>query len=194
VSISGFGFTQDDQSVSYGVLIKNDSATDAAESISLNISFFDSAGAILKVETATLSIILPSQLGAVGDSAYLESGQTVARMDVQARPDKWETWGTGTVPEFKTSNVTVVPQSYTGPHVTGIASNPLTKDLKNLRLDAIFFDASNNVIGGAFTFLDFVAAQGQAPFEIHSLANVQPANTTVYCQMSSLTLMDLQTR
>jgi len=192
VSIAGFGFTQDEDTVSYGVLIKNDSATDAASDISLNISFYDSAGAVLKVENGTISLILPSQFGAVGNSAFLESGQTVARMDVQARPDEWGAWGTGPVPELTTSNLGIVPQRYGGPNVTGIASNPLTKDLKNLRCDALFVDASNKIIGGALTYVDFVGAQGQAPFEIHSLANVPAANVAVWCQVSYLTLMDLQ--
>jgi hypothetical protein len=112
--------------------------------------------------------VLPSQKSAVGN---FTAGAGVTRMEVQARVQSWED-APEQVGTFTVSSVNVVPQEYTGPQVTGTIASTFVEDLQQVEVVAVFYSAENAIIGGAFTFVDFIPAGGTSAFEVSSLVDI----------------------
>lgn len=188
------GFTQLDggeygtPGVSYGIVIKN-SGDAIATNGQLQISFTDSSGTVVDTREEYITAVLPQSSVAVGDFVYDASG--VTKMKVQLLPGDSENLEDKKPVNFKVSNVTTKAQEFGGHKTTATVSSPFTKDLKDLRAVAIYRDASDKIIGGAFTFLNFVPAGGDASVSIDNLTEgLTPASTDVYVEMSALTLLD----
>lgn len=175
------------QTTSYAVLVRNPNPEGwAAKSVSLNIAFYDAAGTVLKSESPTFSVILPGQTVATGDG---ESVAGVARMEVKALTGGWEALDK-TPGAFTLSGITMKPQSYGGPDVTGLISSTFAKDIKSPKVTVVFRDAAGKAVGGAYTYADFVPAGGQAAFTVSPLWTVPAGWTTEgYAEITSLSLL-----
>jgi len=67
--------------------------------------------------------------------------------------------------------------------------SPYQKDLENIRVAAVAYDEAGNIIGGGFTYLDFVPANGQAAVEVSITTSGVPATVELYPTISGLTLL-----
>lgn len=70
--------------------------------------------------------------------------------------------------------------------VTGEIVSPYGRDITNLRISAIAYDAEGNVIGGGYSFLDFVPAEGRAAAEVTVTTSSDPASVELYGVLSAL--------
>jgi hypothetical protein len=91
---------------------------------------------------------------------------------------------------FTVGGITTTNDPYMGMTTRGTVASSYAKDLQTLRAAAIFYDSGGNVVGGAYSYLDFVPAGGSIGMEIHSMMTVpNVAKTDVYVGLSSLTLL-----
>lgn len=191
LEVADQGFTQLDggeygsPEVTFGVVITNSGnamATDAR----LQIAFKDDSGAVVDTAEEYLTVVLPGSSVAVGSSIYDVDG--VTDMTVQLMPGSTEAL------EDEPANFEVVDvntrQSEFGLTTTATVKSPFTRDLEDLQAVAIYRDGSGAVIGGAFTFINFVPAGGEGAVSIDAMyEGLEPAATDVYIGISALTLL-----
>ena len=191
IQLAEHGFTQlppNSIGSSYGLyaaVVKNPNPTTwIAEDINVNITFFDAAGSVVDSENATIPVLAPGQTAAIGDSGSMAG---VAKMEVKALVDSWDK-AEGTFGSFTAEGAKIVSDTF-GMKATGTLVSTYAKDLKEVRAVAVFRNAKGAIVGGGFTYVDFVPANGKIGFSINSLQKVPTATKVdIYAQPSNLTL------
>jgi hypothetical protein len=175
------GFTVVDGNASYGVVIRNPNAAGwVAEFVSVQITFFDATGPT-KTESDTLRAVLPGQETAVGGTAF--DVDRAERMEVRLGSVSWETidFPPG---RFVVENVRTRDRDFGGHRTTGIISSEFVERQDLIRVVAIYRNADGEIIGGDFSFLDFLDPDAEASFEITTFNTLRGLDSTdVYWQV-----------
>lgn len=191
VEIVATGFTQGSPDsignsyLTYAAVIKNTGPT-VAEYVTVNLTFKDSEGTVVKAANENISVMLPGQTNAVGDST---SAEGATQIEVQALVSRWLEPETE-FGSFAISGITTRSDEY-GMETNASVASTFDKDLRDTKATAVYYDEAGSVIGGAYTFVDFVPAGGNIGIEIRaqeSLKNV--ATTDIFLEITSLTLME----
>jgi hypothetical protein len=192
VELVGDGFTQlpadsiGISHLSYGAVFTNTSTDQIAENVSVNLTFTDAAGTVVKSASETIDYILPGDQAAVGDSAET-SGAT--KLEVKALVGRSEKL-TQTAGGFSASGVATTANSELGElKTTGTLTSSFAKDLKNIHATAIYYNAAGVITGGTSKFVDFVPAGGKIGLEVTSFNKVPAASTKVFAGLSNLTAL-----
>lgn len=193
LEVAEYGFTQldggefDTPGVTYGVVIANN-GTGIASDAQAQISFEDADGVVVDTREEYLNAVLPGSSVALGDFVYDATG--VETMTVQILPGTTEELESEPA-NFTVSDVTTREQEFGGYKTTATVASPFTRDLEELQAVAIYRDDAGDIVGGAYTFLNFVPAGGEAAVSIDDTASglPSPASTDVYIAITSLTLL-----
>lgn len=174
--------------LSYGVILRNPNPSDwLASRVNVNITFFGASGTVVKSESDYVSALLPGQAAGLGDSLIDVSG--ASRMEVQALVQHWEQLPQAATSSFSVENVSTKVREYGGLQTTASVRSTFAKDLKQLRATAVYYDASGKIIGGAFTFVDFVPSGGSVGIEVLSTDTIpRVAKTDVFMNLPNLWL------
>jgi hypothetical protein len=181
------GFGQKDTQVGYGMVIQNPNHAYAVESARYHINLYAEDGSVLKIEQGYIDLLLPDQTLGVGASTYLDDKTPVARADFQVLSGRYE--AAGSMPFFTSQNISYLDSSYY-PKVTGEILSPYTKDISNIRVSAIAYDQDGEIIGGGYTYLDFVPANGKSAAEIPVACKGTPVSLEVFASVTSLSDFD----
>jgi len=157
------GFGQNGKEVGYGFIVENPNANLAIESSQYQIAAYDADGAVVKTDSGYLELLLPSQKVGVGGTMYLDEGVSISKIEVQLSSGRASP--SDAVPTF-----TVDAVSYTAgqisAHATGIVSNPFNRDVNELRVSVVAYDSAGEIIGGGFTFLNFILANSKTGVKV----------------------------
>ena len=178
------GFGQQERSFGYAFLVENPNAKLAIESSSYQVAAYDQAGNVLKTDSGYVDLLLPGQKLAVAGDSYLDQeGVQIARLDVQLRPGQFI--AAEAQPGLSTANVTYTGIE-AGSKVKGVVRSPYKTDVSHLRVSAVALDASGAIVGGGYSYLDFVPAEGQAAIEVSVTAASEPAKVELHPMLTSL--------
>ena len=177
------GFGQNDIEIGYGFLVKNPNNNFSVESTMYRVTAFDSDGNVLSTDEGFINILLPNQLMGIGKSLFVNDGQTVSNAVIQIKSGEYK--AASEMPTFSFENVSYQPDDYF-PAVTGLVINPYTKDITQLVIYALAYDEEDNIIGGGFTFLDFVPASGKSAVEVNITSSKPPTRVDLFGTLSSL--------
>jgi hypothetical protein len=136
--------------VSYGLMLRNSSATEDATSVYVLVNMVDATGALLGSESQTVTLIGANGTYAYGDSLQLRTQQTVSQLEITIRVGAHAPKSDHPAPDF--ANVRPEQAQYDPGWVGEVdgevvnSQNALT--LSNAQLSIVVFDASGNVIGG----------------------------------------------
>lgn len=198
VEITGKGFTQlpansiGDSYVSYAVTVSNSNSAAAskplvADGVRLNITFRGADGNVVKSESETINFILPGKTMAIGTSTEAAG---VATMEVKALVDRWTPNESPITGAFTTSEVTTRPDDYGGVKTSGSVASTFAKDYKDVIGVAVYRNAAGDILGGDYSFIDFVQGGGTVSFEVSgSNSPGRVARTDVYFGLSNLSLL-----
>lgn len=182
------GFGQDGKGLGYGVVIENPNTSAALEGASLQIVAYDEADTVLGTEEATIPLVPPSTTIHFGGSTYIDTESPVKRIETQitdmGNPQKATT---DEIPPFPSEAITFHESSFSKT-VSGIIGNPFTVPLENLYVGVVAFDDKDQIVGGGFTFLDFLLPEGKSPFSTSVTVNGTPTHFEVSPILSSLTV------
>lgn len=176
------GFGQDETQIGFGMLVENPNAGFAVEDSLYHVAAFAADGSVLATDEGYLEVLVPQQTVGVGGTFYLPRAVEVAR--VEAHVLSGEFVETSSLPAFSAEQATYRAHAYF-PQVTGVILNPYERDITNLRVSALLYDAAGEIVGGGFTYLDFVPARGQAAVELYVVGR-RPAAVELYALPSSL--------
>lgn len=172
VKVRAEGFSQDQENVSYGVVLRNVSAQDALD-VSVTTNFVDGTGTILKSESESISVLPAGKTYYLGGDSFTERGARVAHLEtaVSVGSSQAASYPLPTVTRVRLAN-----DEYAGLSVHGEVENTLDAPLSQFaRISAVVFDTRGRVIGGGYTYLDADLAPGRrAAFE----ASIQATSST----------------
>ena len=183
IAIVKQGFGQDDQEAGFGMLIENPNGGFAVENSQYHVTAFAEDGHVLVTDEGYVEVLLPNQTLGVGGDLWLGEGMEIAHVEIQVKAGSFVE--SEQIPYFTAENITYQADEYF-PQVTGQIISPYTKDITDLRVSAIAYDEAGEIIGGGFTYLDFVPANGKAAVEVSITSTGIPATTELYAVVSGL--------
>jgi hypothetical protein len=194
IEVVDYGFStfetsyDDSRRASWAVELSNpNSDSHIAESIDVTVTLLDASGSVLNSDSHSIAVLLPGQTAAVAGSTYEDVGD-VAEMRVQARPRGWAE-EEGPFGGFTTSDVNARADEYGGWTVTGQVESTFTEDFEDVYAVAVLKNAAGDIVGGDFTFLDFVPADGDTSFQVSVMDDIDDvASAEVYVTLSNLSL------
>jgi hypothetical protein len=186
VTSHGFGQQEGRREVGWAFILENPNSGLAFERTQYQVAIMDESGTILTTDSGWVNIILPRERTAVSSSSYIPEGTTAASMTVSLNPGRAE--ALDAQPTFAFERTTYFPGEYFQ-RVSGILTNPYSRDLSDLRISIVAFDSEDAIIGGGFTYLDFVPASGQTGVITSVTASESPARVEMFASISSLTLL-----
>lgn len=193
LSIDDYGFTQIPEGeyspagISYAVVFAN-AGSAIATGAQYQIAFEDESGTVLSSEEGYVTAVLPGT--SVAAAGYIYDADGAEEMTVQLMPGDSEEVD-GDAANFEVTNVTSTTQEYGGMKTTATVESPFTKDLENLEAVSVYRNAAGEIIGGDFTYLNFVPAGGTSAVEITgSYDGEAPSETEVFIALSGLSLLE----
>jgi len=179
------GFGQNKQVIGYAFLVENPNKGLAYGSSQYHVSVYSADGTVLGTDSNYIAVIFPGEKLGVAGRLYLNSEAKAEKIEVQILGGKTETFKE--IQGFGTDKVTFAPDPYS-PKVAGIVTSSYTKDIKQVYVAAIAYDQAGKIIGGGFTFLDFVPAAGKTAVEVGVTVSDDPAKVELYPTFSELSL------
>ena len=183
----GFGASEDGGMVGWAFVVQNPNPGLAFESSQYQVAFSDDSGTILETDSGYLQLLLPSEKTAVSGESFLPEGTKATKMDVTFNQGDSATLDVTT--PFKLDKATYFPDEYL-PQVTGIVTNPYAKDLQDVQVSAVAYDASNAIIGGGFTFVNFIPSGGSSGAAMTITTSAVPDHVELYASISGLTSLE----
>jgi hypothetical protein len=182
------GMGQDGQSLGYGFMVRNPNTNFAYENSQYQIAFYNAEGTVIDTDFGYLDLILPGQELGVGGTSYLDEGLNAATLEVQIKP------GDAVVSDLS-STFTVDKIAYSSTdyseEVRGVITSPYDKDITSLRVSALMFNDANEIIGGGFTYLNFINASTSTGVRVSVTSYGNVSRAEVYPTLSGLSMLDI---
>jgi hypothetical protein len=167
----GFSSLPNSTTSTYAVIIKNPDSSQMATGVSVNVTFVDANGGVVKSEDASIGAILPGSEGAAANGVDAP-GAVKATATVSVDNWKMPPTPTGSV---TISNTTRHDQSYSGTSMSGMASSSWSSD-QSVPIVALLRDGAGQLMGGTFDYVS-LPANGSKSFTISTM-NTVPATWT----------------
>lgn len=180
------GFGQDGRSLGFAFVVSNPNAGLTLESTQYQVAAYNKDGAVVETESGYISLILPSQATGVAGTMFLDEGVEVAKLEVQLSQGDPE--ASDPIPDFEVSNVTYRLNEW-GNKATCVIANPFDRILEDLRVSVVAYDESGKIVGGGFTFLNFVLASGTTGVETSFTSTTDVAKVEIFPAISGLTFL-----
>lgn len=180
------GFVQETISGVFLFEVENPNDGYAIESSKYQITIYDENGTVLKTDSGYITLVLPMEKMFVAVDFYLEEGQNADRIDVQLDSGQPEELNL-TEPPFSVDTIEFLPDDYF-PRITGVVNNKLSRNISDLRVTAVAFDEEGTVIGGGYTYLNFLAPNGKSAVDINVEVDQTPASVEIYATLSGLSI------
>jgi hypothetical protein len=185
ISLSNYGWSQEDRTVAVGYLLKSNESSQMVEGTQYQVTVYDENGYVLRTDSGYLSYIFPGNIMGASCSLRLPIDTTASEVRVQIDP------GTPTdnllsANPLIPSNITYIPGSYRS-KATGILKNSYEEQITDVKVTAIGYDEKGSIIGGGYTYVDFIKGNNQTAFEISLDFDRKPAKLEVYPGIGILT-------
>lgn len=199
LAVTEFGYStwqgefDDGARLSWAAIVENPNPTDSwvATSADVSVSFFDAGGSVVASATDTIALILPGQRAAVvgSDSPFGNPDLAlIASMEVRLGEPRWEE-AREALGAFTVSDVQIRYGEFGDATVTGQVASTFADEITDAYANAVYRDSAGAIVGGDFTFIDFIPPGDSIPFEISGFGS-PPAATgaEVYIGFSFLSL------
>jgi len=184
VKLVDFGYGIQRQTVSVGFLVQNTESNSAIESTRYIATAYDVDGYVLASSSGYIDVIFPDQTIAGATDILLPSGKIAEKIEVLILPGSSEPVPSSGYP-FSVENVSYIAGGYTS-KATGLVKSTLSNDVDYVKVIAIAYDENGKIIGGGFTYLDFIPANGESAVDVPITIGATPARIELYPTFSSL--------
>lgn len=178
------GFSQVRTEVGVGFLVQNTDSQLPMDGAQFQIAAYDDAGDVLATDSGYFGLVFPGEKVAGYSSLYLPEGKKASRVEVQIKQGDLEPSSLSASP-FTTDQAKYIPDSYF-PKINGLIISSLDKEVSNIEVIAIAYNEAGEIIGGGFTYVDFVPANGQTAADVSVVVDGKPAKVELYATLSNL--------
>jgi hypothetical protein len=186
INIISQGFGQNKQELGYAFIVENPNAGYAFETSQYQIAAYDANGTVVKTDSGYIELILPGQKLGIGGTTYLDEGVTVAKIEVQLNAGDAEATDLATT--FTIDKIVYRPNDMF-PKVSGVITNPFDRDVTDLRVSAVAYNEAGEIIGGGFTYVNFMLAKGTTGVDFSITSAGQVAKVELYPTVSGLSML-----
>ena len=176
LEVSEYGYStyqgefDDGANLTWAVVVENPNASHTwlATSTDVRVSFYDSGGGVVASATDTIALVIPGQTAAVvGSDSYFSNPDLglISSMDVRLGQPRWEE-ADGPLGAFEVSDVQIRHGQFGDATVTGQVASTFVEEIEDAYATAVYRDAAGAIVGGDFTFIDFIPSGETIPFEI----------------------------
>lgn len=187
VVISDQGFGQDDTTVGYAFVVSNPNAATGFENIEYQVAILDAAGTVVATDSGYINVLFAGETQGVGGALFVDSGATVSTLTVQVSGG--DAVASDPVAGFTVEGGQYIPGDF-GNQATGIVVSPFGRAFDDLRVSAVAYDAAGTIVGGGFTFVNFVPANGRTGVTVQVTAAGEVAEVALYPALSALSFLD----
>lgn len=180
------GFGQDDRSVGYSFIVENPNAGLAFEDSQYQIAAFDEAGAIVDTDSGYITLLLPEQTLGIGSSLFVDEGVVVSSIEIQLNAG--DPQATDPIPNFTVDLPTYHASDFFS-DVSGVIQSPYNRDFSDLRVSAVVYNEADEIIGGGFTFVNFILANSSTGVNVSVTSAGEVARAELYPVLSGLSLL-----
>jgi hypothetical protein len=186
IQVVAQGFSQDERDLGFGFLVENPNAGLAFENSQYQIAAYDDADTVLETDSGYIELILPGQTLGVAGTMWLDEGVMVSKLEVQLL--EGDSTPTEPIPTFEVESSTYYAGEYSAA-ATGIINSPYSIPLQDIRVSAIAYDSGGEIIGGGFTYLNFILANGSTGVEVSVTTSGDVATVELYPTVTGLTFL-----
>jgi hypothetical protein len=182
ITITAEGYGQDENQLGFGMLVKNPNSDLMLEGSQYQVAVYAEDGSVLGVDEGYLGVQFPDSETGLAGNIYLPDETTASKVVMQVLTGRSEK----AKPEdsFTAEDASFEAGDYSS-KVTGSVNNPFSKEVKSVRVNAITFDDAGKIIGGGYTYADFIPAGGKSAVEVSVVTAGTPAKAELYATVSS---------
>ena len=183
IEVLGWGYSQNGVEVGYGFLLENPNPYYNFVDIEYRVTLTNESKLVIAVDAGYIDRLAPRHQFGIGDHLFVDDGETVGAMMVQARPVQLQT----TIPEpiLVSAEVEVIT-STVDTFVRALVLNPRQEAAKNVRVTALVYDDNHRIIGGGFDWVESIPAGGSTPVEIWVAVADTVADAEVYANEAEI--------
>lgn len=183
LALKSSGFGQKDRHVNFALVIANPNSGVAISRSQFQVAIYEKSGAVAKTDSGYIDLVLPGQTMGVAGDVILPENVTADRIDVQLKSGTPE--ATQPLPGLSVDRVAYLPDK-NFPKAAAIIKSPYQKDVTDLKISTVAYDTEGKIIGGGYTYLNFVLANSEAPVMMSVVTSGEPAKVEVYPALSGL--------
>jgi len=187
LKIIDFGFGQEGISLGYGFIIENPNSSYLLEDSSFQVAAYDANGTVVSTDFGYINVIFPGQTTAKSGSMFLDDGIFVDKIEVQINTGDAKKSEITT--DFSVTKEEYIPSDYFSYAVCELL-NPFDKTITELNVSAILFDENSKIIGGGYTYINFIPAKGTTGVKFSVTGNGIVSSVKIYAGLSSLSDTD----
>lgn len=185
IAVIAQGFGQDDRSVGYSFIVENPNDGLAFENSQYQIAAFDESGAIVDTDSGYITLLLPEQTLGIGNSLFVDKGIVVSSIEIQLNAG--DPQAADPIPNFTVDLPTYHAGNFSS-DVTGIIQSPYNRDFSDLRVSAVVYNEADEIIGGGFTFVNFILANNSTGVNVSVTSAGEVARAELYPVLSGLSV------
>ena len=176
--LDNYTFIQDDSTLSTFLFLRNDDAEKVYFDIEYSIHAYDAAGAQVENDSITIGFLAPGDTIGIANELWLDEGVTVDKIEVD-----WIIESKESMPGYTNPFAFKKAKYYDDDgwqYLTGVITNSDKLTYTDLRVSGIAFDASGKIIGGGYTYADFLPSEDQVGVSIYSTIAGEPDRIEIY--------------
>jgi hypothetical protein len=186
LQVLNHGFGQEGRSVGLAFILENPNRGFAFERTQYQAVISSESGTVLGTSSGYIALILPGETLGVADRLWLDEGVTASSMEVQLLGNTPFTWEP--LPTFGVAESHYIVGTFSRA-VTGVVSSPYDMTLTDIQVSAVVYDESGEIVGGGYTFLNFVPAHGSTGARVAVVASETAVRAELYPTISGLTFL-----
>jgi len=176
--LGNYTFMQDDTTLSTFLFFRNDDAEKVYNDIEYSIRAYDATGAQVENDSITIGFLAPGETIGIANELWLDEGVTVDKIEVD-----WIIESKESIPGYTNPFGFKNTKYYDDDgwqYLTGVITNKDKLTYTDLRVSGIAFDASGKIIGGGYSYADFLPSEDQVGVSIYSTIVGEPARIEIY--------------
>ncbi len=186
VLLENHTFIQDETTLVTVFLLQNTSPQSTLEDVEYTVYAHDASGAQVGNDIGYIQFIFPDQIIGVVNEIRLDEGISVDSVSVD-----WVIGDTNVYDDFDYPFVVENSKYYSGDsgdYITGVIKNTDYQIYTDLRVNAVAYDANDVVIGGGYTYVDFIPNKDQVGVSIRATLLEEPARVEIYPAFSAFSM------
>lgn len=176
-------FLQDETTLSTFMFFHNDDPEKVYIDTRYTIYAYDATGAQVDDVSTTIGFLGPGETIGIANELWLDEGVTIDKIEVDWIIDSKEVID-GYANPFTIKNTKYYDDDG-WKYLTGVITNNDKLTYTDLRVSGIAYDASGKIIGGGYTYVDFIPSEDQVGLSIYSSIVGEPDRIEIYPMLYS---------
>jgi len=179
-------FIQDETTLVTVFLLQNTAPQSTLEDVKYTVYAYNASGAQVGNDTGYIQFFFPNQIIGVVNEIWLDEGVSVDSVSVDCIIGDTNVYN-----DFDYPFVVENSKYYSGDsgnYITGVIKNNADQIYTDLRVNAVAYNANDLVIGGGYTYVDFIPNKDQVGVSVRATLLEEPTRVELYPIFSAFSM------